>query len=313
MLPFILRRLGATIPILFVVSFVIYSLTAAAGGDPAKVMAGDQATEADLAAIRVQMGLDQPFLVRYALWLGHLLRGDFGTSILTHKPVLELIGQRIDPTLSLTVCALVLAVGLGLPLGVLGALRRGGLANRLVEVLAVAGFSVPVFVVAYGLTWLLALEFKLFPVMGFQPLSAGLGPFLSTMALPSLALMPVFAGWIARVSRDAVADVMAQDYIRTARSKGVSMPRLVARHVLRNAAVPIITVIGMTFAALISGVVVTEVVFAIPGLGRLTVDAISQRDYPVIQGVVVLTSLVYILVNLLVDFSYALFDPRIKY
>lgn len=313
MLPFILRRLGATIPVLLVVSLVIFSLTAAAGGDPARVMAGDQASAADLAAIRAEMGLDKPFVVRYAIWLGDVARSDLGTSIMTKKPVLELIGQRINATLSLTLCAMILAVGVGIPLGVAGALRPRGLTNRLVEVLAVVGFSVPVFVVAYGLIWLLAFQMKLFPVMGFQPIAKGLWPFLSTMIMPSLALMPVFAGWIARVTRDAVADVLAQDYIRTARSKGVSMRRLVARHVMRNAAVPIVTVVGMTFAALISGVVVTEVVFAIPGLGRLTVDAISQRDYPVIQGVVVLTSLIYILVNLAVDLSYVLFDPRIKY
>ncbi|PTQ75301.1 ABC transporter permease [Celeribacter persicus] len=313
MLTYILKRIGATVPTLFVVSFVIFSLMALAGGDPARVLAGDQASLADLDAIRDQMGLNDPFILRYLHWLGGIMTGDLGTSILTKLPVVTLIGQRLEATLSLTVCAMVLSVGIGLPLGIWGGLRPRGLVNKLVEGLAVFGFSVPVFVLAYLLIWGLSLKLHLLPVMGFTPISEGLWPFLSKMFLPSLALTPVFAGWIARVSRDAVIDVLDQDYIRTARSKGMSMSRLVARHVMRNAAVPIVTVVGMTFAALVSGVVVTEAVFAIPGLGRLTVDAISQRDYPVIQGVVVLMSLIYILVNLLVDICYVVFDPRITY
>lgn len=310
---FVIRRILATIPILLLVAFFIFSLLYVAGGDPSLVLGGDNATPEQLETIRRDLGLDRPLLVRFIIWLAGIAQGDLGTSLLTHLPVTTLIGQRMEATLSLTLCSLILSAGIAVPLGVMAAWRPGSYFDRAVNFAAVAGFSIPVFVLSYALIYLFALELRWLPVQGFVSISQGFWPFLRTMLLPSMALSLVFVGWIGRVTRDSTADVIRQDYVRTAMAKGASSGRVLWRHVMKNAAVPIVTVVGMAFASLMGGVVVTESVFAIPGLGRLTVDAIGQRDYPIIQGVVLLLSFIYILVNLLVDLSYALFDPRIRY
>jgi peptide/nickel transport system permease protein len=251
--------------------------------------------------------------VRFGGWLADLARGDLGTSIFTQLPVSKLIGQRIEPTLALTVCTLIVAVGLAVPLGVLAAARAGGWVDRLVMGLAVLGFSVPVFVIAYGLIFTFSVWLEWLPVQGYRSLSEGFVPFIRHMILPSLALGLVYMALIARITRATMLDVLAQDYVRTATAKGLAPGTVLVRHALKNAAVPIVTIIGIGVALLIGGVVVTETVFAIPGLGRLTVDAILRRDYPIIQGVTLLFSAVYVIVNLLVDLSYSLFDPRIRY
>lgn len=313
MLRYLIKRLLATIPVMGVVALLVFSLLYLSPGDPAAVIAGDIATEADIARIRAQLGLDQPYLVRFGTWLLALSHGDLGTSIFTNLPVATLIGQRIEPTLALTVCTLIVAVGLALPLGVLAAARAGGWVDRLVMAFSVLGFSVPVFVIAYGLILLFAVQLDWLPVQGYRSLRDGLGPFLEHMILPSVALGVVYMALIARITRAAMLDVLAQDYVRTATAKGLAPGTVLTRHALKNAAVPIVTIIGIGVALLIGGVVVTETVFAIPGLGRLTVDAILRRDYPIIQGVTLLFSAVYVLVNLLVDLSYSLFDPRIRY
>ena len=313
MLRYLVKRLLATIPVMGVVALFVFSLLYLSPGDPAAVIAGDIATEADIARIRAQLGLDQPYLVRFGGWLWALLHGDLGTSIFTNLPVSTLIGQRIEPTLALTVCTLIVAVGLAVPLGVLAAARAGGWVDRAVMAVSVIGFSVPVFVIAYGLILLFAVELQWLPVQGYRSLTEGVWPFLKHMILPSVALGIVYMALIARITRATMLDVLSQDYVRTATAKGLARNTVLTRHALKNAAVPIVTIIGIGVAALIGGVVVTETVFAIPGLGRLTVDAILRRDYPIIQGVTLLFSAVYVLVNLLVDLSYSLFDPRIRY
>ncbi|MCK6427773.1 MAG: ABC transporter permease [Burkholderiaceae bacterium] len=313
MLRYTLKRLLATIPVMGVVALFVFSLLYISPGDPAAVIAGDIATEEDIARIRAQLGLDQPYFVRFGHWLADLARGDLGTSIFTKLPVSTLIAQRIEPTLALTVCTLIVAVSLAVPLGVIAAARAGGWIDRVVMAVSVLGFSVPVFVIAYGLILLFAVQLDWLPVQGYRSLADGFGPFIQHMILPSVALGIVYMALIARITRATMLDVLAQDYVRTATAKGLAPGTVLTRHALKNAAVPIVTIIGIGVALLIGGVVVTETVFAIPGLGRLTVDAILRRDYPIIQGITLLFSAVYVLVNLLVDLSYSLFDPRIRY
>ncbi|MBK7657738.1 MAG: ABC transporter permease [Betaproteobacteria bacterium] len=313
MLGYALRRLAATIPVMGVVALFVFSLLYLSPGDPAAVIAGDIATEEDIAKIRAKLGLDQPYLVRFGTWLVSLSQGDLGTSIFTGLPVTTLIGQRLEPTLALTLCTLIVAVALAVPLGVLAAARAGGWIDRVVMGVSVVGFSVPVFVLAYGLVLLFSIHLEWLPVQGYSPIREGFWPFLRHMILPSVALGLTYMALIARITRASMLDVLSQDYVRTAHAKGLAPGTVLVRHALKNAAVPIVTIIGIGIALLIGGVVVTETVFAIPGIGRLTVDAILRRDYPIIQGVTLLFSAVYVLVNLLVDLSYVLFDPRIRY
>ena len=310
---YIVRRILATIPVMAVVALFVFSLLYIAPGDPAAVIAGDQATPEDVERIRASLGLDRPYLVRFADWLWDILRGDLGTSIFTNLPVSTMIAQRIEPTLSLMVVTIILAVSVAVPMGVVAAWKQGTLADRAVMGFAVMGFSVPVFVVGYLLAYVFALELDWLPVQGYTPLSQGFFPWIENLILPAIALGTVYIALIARITRATMLEVLSQDYIRTARAKGVGQRAILFLHALKNAAVPIVTVIGIGIALLIGGAVVTESVFAIPGLGRLTVDAILRRDYPVIQGVVLLFSFVYVLVNLVIDLMYTLFDPRIRY
>lgn len=313
MFAYIVRRVLATIPVMAIVALFVFSLLYIAPGDPAAVIAGDQATPADVERIRASLGLDRPFLVRFGEWVFRILQGDLGVSIFTNLPVTRMIAQRIEPTLSLMVVTLLLAVSIAVPLGVLAAWKHGSWIDRLVMAFAVLGFSVPVFVVGYLLAYFFALELDWFPVQGYTPFAEGFGPWIQNLVLPAVALGGVYIALIARITRATMLEVLQQDYIRTARAKGAGQTTILFLHALKNAAVPIVTVIGIGVALLIGGAVVTESVFAIPGLGRLTVDAILRRDYPVIQGVILLFSFVYVLVNLLIDLSYTLFDPRIRY
>jgi peptide/nickel transport system permease protein len=313
MFSYIFRRVLATLPVMAIVALFVFSLLYIAPGDPAVVIAGDQASPADVERIRQSLGLDQPFLVQFGTWLGHILRGDLGTSIFTNLPVAAMIAQRIEPTLSLMAITLVLTILVAVPLGVVAAWKAGSLVDRAVMAFAVFGFSLPVFVVGYVLAYVFALELEWLPVQGYTPLARGFWPWLENLILPSIALGCVYIALIARTTRAAMLEVLAQDYIRTARAKGLGQGGILFVHALKNAAVPIVTVIGIGIALLIGGAVVTESVFAIPGLGRLTVDAILRRDYPVIQGIVLLFSFVYVLVNLMIDVTYTLVDPRIRY
>lgn len=313
MLAFATRRLLATIPVMAIVAIIVFSLLYLTPGDPAAVLAGEQATAEDIEKLRLALGLDEPFFVRFGQWIGGVLQGDLGTSIFSRRPVMELIVQRLEPTVALTLASLIIAVMIAIPLGVVAAWRSGGIIDRMAMSFAVLGFSVPVFVLSYLLIALISVKLQLLPVQGYVPIAYGFGPFARHLILPALSLGIVNAALLARITRTAMLEVLNQDYIRAARAKGLSVRRVLVRHALKNAAVPIVTVIGISFALLISGVVVTETVFNIPGLGRLTVDAILRRDYPVIQGVILVFSATYVVVNLLVDLSYGLFDPRIKF
>ena len=307
------RRILSTIPVMAVVALFVFSLLYIAPGDPAAIIAGDQATPADIERIRASLGLDRPFLVQFGEWAWRILHGDLGTSIFTNLPVLDLIKQRIEPTVSLMLVTLVLAITIAVPLGVVAAWKAGSIIDRLVMLFAVFGFSVPVFVISYLLAYVFALQLDWLPVQGYTPISQGFWPWLQNLILPSIALGAVYIALIARMTRATMLEVLAQDYIKTARAKGIGQGGILFVHALKNAAVPIVTVIGLGIAVLIGGAVVTESVFVIPGLGRLTVDSILRRDYPVIQGVVLMFSFVYVLVNLLIDLLYTVLDPRIRY
>ena len=310
---YIVRRVLATIPVMAVVALFVFSLLYLAPGDPAAVIAGDQATPDDVERIRASLGLDRPYLVRFGAWVWDILHGDLGTSIFTNLPVSHMIAQRIEPTLSLMIVTLILAVSIAVPMGVVAAWKQGTTIDRAVMAFAVLGFSVPVFVVGYVLAFIFALELDWLPVQGYTPFNQGFFPWMENLILPAVALGGVYIALIARITRATMLEVLSQDYIRTARAKGAGQRSILFLHALKNAAVPIVTIIGIGIALLIGGAVVTESVFAIPGLGRLTVDAILRRDYPVIQGVVLLFSFVYVLVNLVIDLLYTLFDPRIRY
>ena len=313
MLSFLFRRLLATLPVLGVVAVLVFLMLRLTPGDPAAVLAGDQATTEQIAMIRANLGLDRTIPEQFVIWFGHLLQGDLGQSYYYKLPVTELIAQRLEPTLSLAVVTITLAVLIAVPLGVVAAWRFGGWLDRGVMAFSVMGFSVPVFVSAYLLIWLVSLKLGWLPVQGYKRLSEGLGPWLYHLTLPAITLSLIYIALIARVTRASVLETLGEDYIRTARAKGLPEVLVLRRHALANAAVPIITVIGIGVALLIGGVVVTESVYAIPGLGRLTVDAVLARDFPTVQGVILLFSFVYVLVNLLVDLSYVFFDPRIRY
>jgi len=313
MLAYVVRRVIATVPVMAVVAFFVFSLLYIAPGDPAAVIAGDQATPADVERIRQSLGLDRPFLVRFGEWVWQILHGDLGTSIFTNLPVTTMMAQRFEPTLSLMLVTLVFAVAVAVPIGVLAAWKAGTWIDRVIMAFAIFGFSVPVFVIAYLLAFVFALELEWLPVQGYTPLAGGIWPWFQNLILPAIALGCVYMALTARITRAAMLEVLQQDYIRTARAKGIGQRGILFVHALKNASVPIVTVIGIGVALLIGGAVVTESVFAIPGLGRLTVDAILRRDYPLIQGLVLLFSFVYVLVNLLVDLSYTLLDPRIRY
>ena len=296
-----------------VVAIFVFSLLYITPGDPAAVIAGDIATAEDIARIHHQLGLDEPFLWRFGGWLWGVLRGDLGISIFTNLPVAQLIGQRLEPTLALTTTALVVTVIFAIPLGVIAAWKVGTWIDRGVMIFAVLGFSLPAFVLAYLLILAFSIELDWLPVQGYVSIREGFAPFIEHLILPSIALGLIYGALIARITRASMLEVLSQDYIRTAQAKGLANETVLVRHALKNAAVPIVTVIGIGIALLISGVIVTETVFAIPGIGRLTVDAILRRDYPIIQGVILLFSAAYVLVNLAVDISYTLLDPRVRY
>ncbi|NPT57321.1 ABC transporter permease [Paraburkholderia elongata] len=310
---FLFRRVLSTAPVLVIVALIVFMILRLTPGDPAAALVGDNGTSADIARIHTSLGLDRPLPVQFVKWTVQLLQGNLGDSYYMKQPVTRLIAQRIAPTVSLSALTLVMTLLLAVPLGVIAASRHGGWLDRMLMGLSVMGFSVPSFVVGYILIWAVALHAKLLPVQGYAPLSAGIGSWLTHLILPAITLSIVYLALIARVTRAAVAEALTEDYIRTARAKGISEARVLIRHALANAAVPIVTVIGIGVGLLIGGVVVTETVYAIPGLGQLTVDAVLARDFPLIQGITLFFSFVYVLINLLVDMSYLLLDPRIRY
>ncbi|MBT5266130.1 MAG: ABC transporter permease [Rhodospirillaceae bacterium] len=313
MYAYIAKRTLAVIPVMLVVALVVFLLLHLTPGDPAAVIAGDYARPEDIVRIRKQLGLDEPLYIQFSTWLWSVLRGDLGVSIFSNMPVSKLIGQRLEPTLALSVSTILFSVLIAVPMGVWAAWRSGTWVDRSIMVFAVLGFSVPVFVIGYVLIYVFSLKFGWFPVQGYKAIGDGFLPFLRSIALPTIALGVVYVALIARISRASMLEVLNEDYIRTARAKGQVERKVMMRHALKNAAVPIITIIGIGIALLIGGVVVTESVFNIPGLGRLTIDAVLRRDYPIIQGVILVFSAAYVIVNLLIDISYSFLDPRIRY
>ena len=310
---YIIKRILATIPVMVIVALFVFGLLHITPGDPAAIIAGDYASPADVEAIREKLGLNEPIHIQFYTWVKSLADGDMGVSVFSNLPVTHLIGQRVEATLMLSILTTIFALMAALPLGVLAAWKSRTFIDRFCMIFAVLGFSVPVFVIGYILMYVFAIQLKWLPVQGYKELADGLWPCIRSLILPSLALGTLYTALIARITRASVMEVLAEDYIRTAKAKGLNSGTILIRHALKNAAVPIVTIIGVGIALLIGGVVVTESVFNIPGLGRLTVDAILHRDYPVIQALIIIFSGIYVLINLLVDLSYVFFDPRIRY
>jgi peptide/nickel transport system permease protein len=310
---FVARRLLATVPVLLIVAVLVFLILRLAPGDPAAIMAGDAANTEQIARIRADLGLEKPIVAQFGIWIANMARGDLGESFYYKMKVATLIGQRLEPTLALATLTILFAVAIAVPLGVAAAWRFGGWFDRALMGFSVLGFSVPVFVLAYVLIYIVSLKLGWLPVQGYRRIGDGFWPFLRHLILPAFTLSVIYIALIARVTRASVLEALGEDYIRTARAKGLPEVRVLVRHALANAAVPIVTVIGIGIALLIGGVVVTESVYAIPGLGRLTVDAVLARDFPTIQGVILFFSFVYVLLNLLIDLSYVFLDPRIRY
>jgi len=308
---YVIRRVIATIPVMLVVSVIVFLMIHLAPGDPVLLIVGDFATPEQIQQTRVALGLDQPLWHQFFTWSGRVLQGDLGTSLFNQMPVTQLIGQRVQATLSITFFTIVIAVTLSIPMGVLAAHRAGSWIDRMVMVFAVIAFSMPVFMTGYLLVYTFALKLQWLPVQGFRPMSEGIGVYLKHLILPCVNLGLLYTALLTRMTRAAMLEVLHEDYIRTARAKGLGVLPVLG-HALRNAAIPIVTTIGVGIALLLGGVVVTETVFAIPGLGSLVVDAVQHHDYPVIQSLLLLSAATYVLINLLIDLSYSLFDPRIK-
>ncbi|MER9165622.1 ABC transporter permease [Mesorhizobium sp. M0715] len=313
MAAYILRRLVSAIAVMAMVGIFVFLLVRLAPGDPAAVIAGRNATAEVIADIREQLGLNAPLPVQFIHWVREMLGGDFGISILNGRPVLELISQRLEATVSLSILTMILSVTVGVSFGILAAWRSGGLIDRVLAAFSALGYSVPVFVIGYFFIYFFAIRTHWLPVQGYVPIDGGLRPWFVHLILPTVALSLASIAFIARVTRASMLEVLSEDYMRTAAAKGASSYAMLFHHALKNAGVPILTVIGISFAYLIGGVVLTETVFNIPGIGRLVVDAINNRDYPIIQSVLILTSGLYVLINLTVDLAYTLIDPRIRY
>lgn len=313
MFSFILRRVVATVPVIAMVAVVVFAILHLSPGDPAAIIAGDAASPEQLRLIRQQMGLDQPLYLQFSQWVMQLMHGDLGVSLISGTPVIDMIAKRVQPTVSLASLTIVFSVIVAIPLGVLAAWLQGTFADRAVMAFSVLGFSIPAFVVGYLLIFFFAMELKWLPVQGYKSIFQGIIPWFRQLVLPTLTLSTVYIALIARITRTSIIEVMNEDFVRTARAKGLGEKGVVLRHALRNAAVPIVTIIGIGVSMLIGGVVVTESVFNLPGLGRLVVETVLARDYPVMQGLILLFSFVYVMINLAVDILYSFFDPRITY
>jgi peptide/nickel transport system permease protein len=313
MLTYVLRRILATLPVMAIVVVFVFLLVRIAPGDPAAIIAGDYATPENIQKIRAGLGLDKPIHEQFGIYLMNLVHGDLGRSLHSRLPVRQLIEQRLEPTAALAASTLTFAICLAIPLGILAAWKAGSLIDRAVMILAVGGFSIPLFWLGFLLIYTFSVKLGILPVQGYVSFRDGLLPFVKHLILPTVTLGTIYLALLARITRASLLEVLQSDYIRTANAKGLRPITVLFVHALKNAAVPVVTTIGVGFALLIGGVVITESVFALPGLGRLTVDAVLQRDYSIIQGVTLIFSFIYALVNLAIDLSYTLFDPRIRY
>lgn len=313
MLRYLVQRLLAMVAVMFIVATTVFVIIRVTPGDPAAVMLGADATPADIAALRVKWGLDQPLPVQYGVWLGQLVHGDLGRSIFLNEPVLSAIAQRAEPTTFLTLFSISIALAIGLPVGILSAVKRGSRLDQTVLALTMFAASVPSFWLGLVLMDVFAVRLHWFPVSGYGGPGAGFFDRIYHLVLPAVVLGVVSSALITRFTRASMLDVLGEDYIRTARSKGLAEIRVIIKHALRNALVPILTVVGLTVALLVSGAVVTETVFGLPGVASLVVSAVLRRDYPVIQGALLVIAAVYVLVNLAIDLICPLIDPRIRY
>lgn len=313
MAAYILRRLVSLIPVMLIIGIVVFALIHLTPGDPAAVMLGDSGTPEEIAQLRHQLGLDKPIEVQFFTWFWGVLHFDFGNSIFLHEPVTHALAQRAQPTLLLTTYALLIQILIGIPAGVIAAIRRNSLLDRLLMVGAISGMAIPTFFLGILLILFFAVRLRWLPAGGYVSITDDPVAHFKSMLLPSFTLGFASAGLLARLVRSSMLDVMKEDYVRTALAKGVRDRAVIVRHALRNALIPAITVIGFSVGALLGGAVVTETVFTIPGMGRLVVQSIARRDFPVIQGAVMLIASGYVLVNLLVDILYVYIDPRIRY
>jgi peptide/nickel transport system permease protein len=313
LLGFIARRLLASIPVVLIVGVITFSIMHAAPGDPAVLMAGDEATPEDVDRIRKDLGLDKPVLVQFVRWTGRLLRGDLGTSIFSKHSIASLLTPRLQPSLGYASMAIIMTALIGVPLGVIAAWKAGTITDRAIMLFSVLGFAIPVFWLGLMAILLFAVQLGWFPAVGYTPIGDSFFGFLQSLTLPALANAIPFSALVARMTRSTMLEVLHEDYIRTARAKGLSEVVVHMRHALRNAAIPVVTVVGVIFGALIGGAVVTETVFAIPGIGRLIIDAVVRRDFPIVQAMLMVISVSYVLVNLATDVVYAYLDPRIRY
>jgi len=312
MLRFILRRLLSLIPVLFVVSVVIFSLIHLTPGDPARRILGEKASDSAVAALHANMGLDQPIVVQYLRWVGGVFTGNLGDSYFLRKSVVQAIGDNAVPTVQLATIAIIVAILLSVPFGTLAARYRDGFLDRSVTGFTLIGMTVPSFVLALGMMLLFGLSLRWLPISGYVNPFEDFGEGLRTLLMPGIALGAITAALITRTTRAAVLDVLSADYIDAARSRGVKEKRLLFSHTLKNASLPVLTIIGLSLGSLVTGAAVTETIFNIPGLGQLLITAISRRDYPVIQGVILFITMIYLLTNLFIDLLYGIVDPRVR-
>jgi peptide/nickel transport system permease protein len=312
MLKFVVYRALSALPVVGIVSVIVFLFLRMAG-DPVASLLGENATTQQVAEIRQAMGLDLPIAEQFLLWISHVLRGDFGISLVTRQPVWQMVSERLESTLSLALTTILFSIIVAVPLGLFAARHRGGWIDRVINLLCTAGFSMPTFVVGYLLVWMFAIRLPWLPAQGYVGIAQGVGPWLLHLIAPTIAMSTVFIVLIARITRAGAIETLNQDYIRTARAMGASELRVFRLFVLRNAAMPIVTIIGVGIGVVLTGVVVTETVFNLPGLGRLTIEAVLARDFPVIQCVIILFSLTYVVINLTVDIIYSLLDPRVRY
>jgi peptide/nickel transport system permease protein len=312
-LGYLLRRAGAVVPILGVVSVVVFSLIHLTPGDPVRIMLREEADPATVATLRHQLGLDRPLPLQYLTWLGRAVQGELGRSIRTNQPVMDAIRQRAPVTLSLAMAALVVALAIGLPAGILAALRRNSVVDVVATLVAIAGVSLPSFWLAILLILVFSVALGWLPPLGWVSPGRDLVAWAQSLVLPAVTLGVAIAAVVMRMTRASLLEVLELEYVRTARAKGLGEHWVVLRHALQNALIPVVTVVGLQAGALLGGAVITETIFALPGVGRLLVDAIFQRDFPIVQGVVLFLAVNFLLVNLLVDLTYAWLDPRIRY
>lgn len=310
---FILKRLIGMIPVLFLVSVIVFSIIHLTPGDPALMILGEEVTPEKLVALRRQLGLDQPLPVQYGVWLSDVLHGDLGRSVRTQQPVIEAIGERLPPTIELTILAMIVSLAIAMPAGIISAVRRNSASDMVSTTMALFGISMPNFFLAILLIFIFALKLRWFPPIGYTPIAENWVANLRGMVLPAVTLGAATAALVSRQLRSSLLEVLGQDYVRTARAKGLGERMIILAHALKNAMIPVTTIIGLQVGALLGGAIITETIFVLPGVGRLIVDAIFARDFPIVQGAVLFLALVYLFANLVVDILYVFLDPRIRY